>query len=82
MSHDKLVYMADQIATFFLSKPHDEAIEGFADHINKFWDPRMRGQLLAIIAEGGEGLKPLILEAAPLIRKPKPQMPASPATQA
>lgn len=81
MSPKKLVYMADQIATFFLSKPHDEAIEGFADHINKFWDPRMRGQLLAIIAEGGEGLKPLVLEAAPRIRKPKASAPASPATQ-
>jgi formate dehydrogenase subunit delta len=78
MSQNKLVYMADQIATFFLSKPHDEAVAGFADHINKFWEPRMRGQLLAIIAEGGEGLKPLVLEAAPLIRKPKAPETASP----
>jgi formate dehydrogenase subunit delta len=70
MSAKTLIYMANQIATFFMSKPHDEAIEGFADHINKFWDPRMRGQLLAIIAEGGEGFKPLVLEAAPHIRKP------------
>ena len=77
MSRKKLVYMADQIATFFMSKPHDEAIEGFADHINKFWDPRMRGQLLAIIAEGGEGLKPLVLEAAPHIRKPPAVSPLS-----
>ena len=75
MSHKKIIHMADQIATFFRSKPHDEAVEGFADHINKFWDPRMRAQLFAIIAEGGEGLKPLVLEAAPRIRKP----PANPA---
>ena len=70
MSHNKIVYMANQIAVFFQSKPHDEAVEGFADHINKFWDPRMRVQLFGFIAEGGEGLKPLVLEAAPHIRKP------------
>ena len=72
MSHNRIAYMANQIATFFLSKPHDQALEGFAEHINKFWDPRMRRQLLAIIADGGEGLKPLVLEAAPTIRNPPP----------
>ena len=72
MSHNRIAYMANQIATFFLSKPQDQAIEGFADHINKFWEPRMRAQLLALIAVGGEGLKPLALEAAPLIRHPPP----------
>jgi formate dehydrogenase subunit delta len=72
MSHNKIVYMANQIATFFLSKPHDEALEGFAEHINKFWDPRMRRQLLTIIAEGGEGLRPIVLEAAETIRHPPP----------
>jgi formate dehydrogenase subunit delta len=82
MSPEKLIYMAGQIAAFFQSKPHDEAVEGFADHINKFWDPRMRGQLLAIIAAGGEGLKPLVLEAAPYIRKPKDATPGDPLMQA
>ena len=72
MSHNRIAYMANQIATFFLSKPHDQAVEGFAEHIDKFWEPRMRAQLLAIIAAGGEGLKPLVLEAAPLIRHPPP----------
>ncbi len=73
MSLKKLVYMSGQIADFFKSKPHDDAVAGIAEHINKFWDPRMRGQFLAHIAEGGEGVNPLVLEAAPLIRKPKDQ---------
>ncbi|MCB2060219.1 MAG: formate dehydrogenase subunit delta [Novosphingobium sp.] len=47
MSPDKLRYQANQIATFFASQPEAEQIEGVADHINKFWDPRMRAQLLA-----------------------------------
>jgi hypothetical protein len=45
MSPDKLVRMANQIATFFHSKPHDEAVAGVADHISNFWEPRMRAQL-------------------------------------
>ena len=71
MSPDKLVRMANQIATFFESQPHDEAVAGVADHINKFWEPRMRAQFFDIIEEGDEGLTPLVIEAAPLIRNRK-----------
>lgn len=66
----KLVYMANQIAAFFRSMPHEEAVDGVADHINKFWEPRMRRHLLAILDAGGDGLEPLVVEAAPRIRKP------------
>ncbi len=37
---DRLVYMANQMATFFMAQPHDAAVAGVADHIKKFWDPR------------------------------------------
>ena len=73
MSHDtnaKLIYMANQIATFFKSQPQDEAAEGVATHINKFWEPRMRRQLFRHIDGGGEGLSPLVLEAASKITRP------------
>ena len=88
MSHDeehvlgtaeKLVRMANQIATFFHSKPRDEGIAGVAEHINKFWEPRMRRQLFAIIEHGDSGLSPLVLEAAPLIHKPAPAEEIKPA---
>lgn len=69
MPHDKIARMANQIATFFDSKPHGEALAGFTAHINDFWEPRMRAQLFALIEAGGAGLKPLVLEAAPGIRK-------------
>ena len=71
MSHDKLIRMANQIATFFESKPHAEGVAGTAAHISDFWEPRMRKHLFDHIAAGGEGLKPLVLEAAPLIRQVK-----------
>ena len=62
-SPDKLVYMANQIGKFFQSQGHDKAVPGVADHIRKFWDPRMRKQIYAHLAAGGAGLDPEVREA-------------------
>ena len=70
MSPDKLIYMANQIATFFDSKPHEEGVKGVADHINAFWEPRMRRQWFVLLDSGTDGFKSLLLEAAPAIRRP------------
>lgn len=71
MSADKIVHMANQIALFMESKPHDEGVSGFASHINDFWEPRMRRQFFEMIDRGGEGFRPLVLEAAAKVRRPK-----------
>jgi formate dehydrogenase subunit delta len=63
MSHDKLFYMANQIGKFFASNPHDTAVEGIADHIAKFWEPRMRQKIYAQMAQDSHGLDPLPKEA-------------------
>ena len=68
--HTKLIYMANQIAKFMESKPHDEGLAGFADHINDFWEPRMRRHLFDVLDAGGAGLRPLVVEAAAKIRRP------------
>ena len=73
-TRDKLVRMANQIGTFFNSKPHDEGVAGVADHINKFWDPRMRRQFFEIVEAGGTGLSPIAVEAAANIRRPADTM--------
>lgn len=73
MSHDahaKLIYMANQIAKFMESKPHDEGLAGLASHINDFWEPRMRKHLFEVLDAGGQGLRPLVVEAAEKIRRP------------
>jgi formate dehydrogenase subunit delta len=62
-SDDRLVTMANQIARFFASQKHDKAVAGAADHIAKFWDPRMRSRIRAHLADGGAGLDPLAKEA-------------------
>lgn len=71
MSPDKLVMMANQIASFFETLPHEDAAAGVADHINQFWEPRMRRELLALMADpDAHGLHETVLKARPLIRKP------------
>jgi len=73
MSIEKLAHMANQIATFMESKPHAEGVATLASHINDFWEPRMRRQLFELIDAGGAGLRPLVMQAAPLIRRPSPE---------
>mgnify|MGYP002621599752 CR=1 FL=1 len=67
--HAKIVRMANQIGTFFQSKPHREGVAGVAEHINKFWEPRMRRQLFAALDEG-EAFLPIVREAAASVRRP------------
>uniref|UniRef100_UPI003BAB6639 formate dehydrogenase subunit delta n=1 Tax=Stappia sp. TaxID=1870903 RepID=UPI003BAB6639 len=83
MKPEKLVYMANQIATFFTSKPHDEGVEGVAGHINKFWEPRMRAQLFEVAeSESDAGLHELVREALGAINRPDPARFATPAERA
>lgn len=62
MQDDDLIRMANQIAAFFAPYSEDEAVAGIADHIAKFWEPRMRKQLFAIAADA-KGLDPLVARA-------------------
>lgn len=70
MSADKIARMANDIAKFMESKPHDEGVALLASHINDFWEPRMRRQLFAEIDAGGATLRPLVMQAAGAIRRP------------
>jgi formate dehydrogenase subunit delta len=69
MSHNKIVRMANQIATFFKSQPENERLEGIASHINKFWEPRMRKQFFDEL-EAGAAFDPLVVEAATKVNRP------------
>ncbi|AJE46263.1 formate dehydrogenase subunit delta [Celeribacter indicus] len=64
MTNEKMVMMANQIATFFRSQPRVDQAAGIAAHISDFWEPRMRDQLKAYLAQGGAGLDPLVKKAA------------------
>ena len=62
-THDKLIYMANQIGKFFASQGPDQAVAGTADHIKKFWDPRMLAEIFAHLENGGGGLDPSVRQA-------------------
>jgi formate dehydrogenase subunit delta len=52
MDTQNLIDMANRIGDFFESMPdHEEALSGVADHIHRFWEPRMRRALLAALDE-------------------------------
>jgi len=63
MSPDRLIHMANQIGKFFGSQGHAKAVPGIAEHIRKFWDPRMRKGILAHLDAGGAGLDPDVRDA-------------------
>ncbi len=56
MKIEQLIKMANQIGDFFSAMPdHDEALEGVANHIEKFWEPRMRKALLDFVDANPDG---------------------------
>lgn len=68
---ESLIRKANAIGAFFEAMPDKaQAVEGIADHIQKFWDPRMRHELLDFLrehpdgqADNKKGLKPLVVYA-------------------
>lgn len=62
----RLIYMANQIARNFAAQGEHEAVAATADHIVKFWDPRMKAQLLD---HGEEGLGPIAARALAALRE-------------
>jgi formate dehydrogenase subunit delta len=67
-SNDKLVYMANQIGMFFKAQDLDTASAKIAEHITKFWDPRMRRAIVAYLDAGGTGLDPAARQAVETLR--------------
>lgn len=48
--------MANQIGQFFISQPDTDASAAIANHLRKFWDPRMRSAIVDYVRGGGAGL--------------------------
>jgi formate dehydrogenase subunit delta len=64
MRIERLVAMANDIGAFFNAEADKaEAARGIANHLKRFWDPRMRRQITAHYREGGAGLDPVVLSA-------------------
>lgn len=70
----KLIYMANQIARNFEARGNAEAIDATAEHITKFWDPRMKKMIAEHLAAGGADLSDI---ARPAVAKACAPQPAS-----
>ena len=60
---EKLVRMANQIASFFRTFPDEEAIAGVHDHIVAFWAPVMCRDLKARLDRDPAGIDPIVVAA-------------------
>lgn len=65
-----LIPMANQIGQFFeILSNREQGLREIAEHIQKFWDPRMRRSLLDFVAQNPSGksedgeLLPIVLQA-------------------
>ena len=66
MNVQRLVAMANDIANFFGSDPDPtSAADQVANHLKKFWEPRMRMALIEHGNKGGAGLQDLVIAALP-----------------
>ena len=68
-----LHHMIDQIALYFAAIGNDNAVAATADHIVKFWDPRMKA---ALLAGDSSALSPIARGAVALLARgvePPPQ---------
>ena len=68
MSHDRLAYMANQIGRFFAHQKEEQAVTSINDHLRKFWDPRMRKQIVDELDTAA--LDPLVRRAVERLKDP------------
>jgi formate dehydrogenase subunit delta len=66
MNIEHLVSMANDIGNFFDGEYGvKDSPPNIATHISRYWDPRMRTQIIAHAAEGGAGLSLAAVRSLP-----------------
>jgi formate dehydrogenase subunit delta len=64
MNSENLIRMANRIGQFFEAMPdREEALDGIATHLRKFWEPRMRRQLLELLDRDTSGADEIVVRA-------------------
>ena len=64
-----LVTMANEIAAFFAGEDRGKAAENVANHLRRYWDPRMRRQIVEHASAGGDGLTQVARAGVALLAK-------------
>ena len=60
--------MVNNIVGHFHYLPTEQAVAAVADHLNRYWDPRMKRRLNELVAAETEDLDPVAVAAAALLR--------------
>lgn len=72
MDAHHLVTMVNEIAAFFAGEDPGKAAENVANHLRRYWDPRMRRQIVEHAqTHGGEGLSQVAKAGVALISQPR-----------
>jgi formate dehydrogenase subunit delta len=62
------IRMINSIAAHFGYMRAEQAAAAVADHIKRFWDPRMKQRLQLLVASDTRDLTPVAVSAAALLR--------------
>jgi NADH-dependent formate dehydrogenase delta subunit FdsD len=84
MNIDLLIKMTNEIGEFFAGTAEaPEAARAVANHLKRYWEPRMRAQMIAYFEQrGGAGLTELARSAVALmVADSKAQAPAGTASR-
>lgn len=69
-----LVAMANDIGDFFDGEVGlKDSPASIAAHLQRYWDPRMRSQIISHVARGGTDLSPSALAAVKTLPTPPPR---------
>jgi formate dehydrogenase subunit delta len=69
MSHNEPaeLRMVNDIIVNLQYLPAEQAATAVADHVKRFWDPRMKRRLIELVAAETESLDPVVVAAAALL---------------
>ena len=83
MHIDLLISMANQIGDFFSGASPESATRDVANHLKRYWEPRMRAQIIGYYEQRhGAGLSDVALGAIAQLKAEAAPAPATPASEA
>jgi formate dehydrogenase subunit delta len=62
------IRLVNNIAVQFRYLPSEQAAAAVADHVKRFWDPRMKRRLFELVAAEAQHFDPVAVAAAALLR--------------
>ena len=62
------IRLINKVVVHFGYLPPEQAVTEVADHVRKFWDPRMKRRLLELVDSETSDFEPVALAAAALLR--------------